>query len=205
MAEIVFAFNEHPTEAIAGVHARQVARILREEYGHGVVFHKFNWRKTNFGIVKRCARGELSPEQAVKKLLDLDSSRNLAQKLASKYNRWCFNFHASESDTLHERGWELRGNRESSRVVEVRGEFTPISTKLDRTEPIMQALSKIRDAAIKSNSEEELKTILRDMQTPYQLKVARNYGDKQSLKKAREIAIAIDELMKNETIQQRVV
>lgn len=89
MAKVVIAWNEHPTEVIAGFHARKVAEILREQ-GHEVILHKFPVKETNYGIVAKNR-----PKKALRKLLLMTDSFERAQALAIKHGAFVFNFHAS--------------------------------------------------------------------------------------------------------------
>lgn len=46
MARIVILWNEHPTETLAGYHARKVMRLLKD-YGHEVIQEKIPFRACN--------------------------------------------------------------------------------------------------------------------------------------------------------------
>ncbi len=49
MAKVVLIWNEHPTEVVAGFHAREVAEILRRPpYNHEVIVEKIPTRETNY-------------------------------------------------------------------------------------------------------------------------------------------------------------
>ncbi len=90
MAKVVLVWNEHPTEVVAGFHARRVAKILREKYGHEVIVEKIPPGETNYGIVRR-----ENPKQAAKKLAKLPSSFSITARYAKKHDTFAFNFHAS--------------------------------------------------------------------------------------------------------------
>ena len=52
MAKVVLVWNEHPTEVVAGYHARKVAQILKEKYGHEVIMEKVRVAETNYGLYR---------------------------------------------------------------------------------------------------------------------------------------------------------
>ncbi len=56
MARVVLVWNEHPTEVVAGYHARKVARILKEKYGHEVILDKIPVSETNYGALSKMQR-----------------------------------------------------------------------------------------------------------------------------------------------------
>ncbi|MFH0714093.1 MAG: hypothetical protein V1722_00430 [Candidatus Micrarchaeota archaeon] len=91
MAKVVLVWNEHPTEVVAGFHARKVAEILREKYGHEVILEKIPVSETNYGII----RDEPSPKVAAERLAKLKGSSLIAEDYARKYGAPAFNFHAS--------------------------------------------------------------------------------------------------------------
>ncbi len=92
MAKVVLVWNEHPTEVVAGFHARKVARILREKYGHTVVLKKTPAKETNYGIVSR-----LKPNDAVDALRHIVtlSSEEKARSAGLRHKALAFNFHCS--------------------------------------------------------------------------------------------------------------
>ncbi len=97
MAKVVLVWNEHPTEVVAGFHARKVARILREKYGHEVIMEKIPARETNYGIVQRNI-----PRRAIVQLSTLSDSYEWAKMKAEKHGATAFNFHASEPELMCE-------------------------------------------------------------------------------------------------------
>lgn len=96
MAKVVLVWNEHPTEVVAGFHARKVAQILREKYGHEVVMEKIPVAETNYGIVSRTK----NPRTVQKRLSNLKSSIEIAQEIEAKHNLPAFNFHCSEASGM---------------------------------------------------------------------------------------------------------
>ncbi len=91
---VVLVWNEHPTEVVAGFHARKVARILRERYGHNVVMKKIPTRETNYGIVKQ-ARDRLTSAKAARRLASLRNSFERARIASRRYGAPSFSFHVS--------------------------------------------------------------------------------------------------------------
>ncbi|MFH0713127.1 MAG: hypothetical protein V1722_00545 [Candidatus Micrarchaeota archaeon] len=108
MAKVVLVWNEHPTEVVAGFHARKVAQILREKYGHEVVVEKIPAAETNYGIARKIptSRKKASTKVAIQAILQRlgqrDSTLKLTQKMALKHNAMAFNFHASGALALGE-------------------------------------------------------------------------------------------------------
>ncbi len=93
--KVVLVWNEHPTEVVAGHHARKVAEILRRDYGHEVVMEKIPVRKTDYGILMR-----ESAANAREKLKKLDYSSTIAARYARKHKAFAFNFHASKAEAM---------------------------------------------------------------------------------------------------------
>ncbi len=97
MAKIVIVLGEHPTEVVAAFHARKVAKILREKYGHDVIVEKVPLEETNYGIVRKVpvGKGKLSASEAKKaviKLISLKDSPGLTESaLARHCADLCFN------------------------------------------------------------------------------------------------------------------
>ncbi|MFH0714094.1 MAG: hypothetical protein V1722_00435 [Candidatus Micrarchaeota archaeon] len=96
MAKVVLVWNEHPTEVVAGFHARKVAAILREKYGHEVVLEKIPVKETNYGIATALDSGTSALNIAAK-IDKLKPSIQRARELAEKHSAVVFNFHAAES------------------------------------------------------------------------------------------------------------
>ncbi len=92
MAKVVLVWNEHPTEVVAGFHARKVAEILRRKYKHRVIIEKVSPRETNYGILKTV---EQPPRQIARALAELKTSAEIAKKFEAKHKAPAFNFHAS--------------------------------------------------------------------------------------------------------------
>ncbi len=96
MAKVVLVWNEHPTEVIAGYHARKVAEILKEKYGHEVIVEKIPARKTNYGIVSKVS-STADAETALDKLSKLKPSFTRGREFSKKHGAATFNFHCSRS------------------------------------------------------------------------------------------------------------
>ncbi len=90
MAKVVLVWNEHPTEVVAGFHARKVARILREKYGHEVVVEKNAVTETTYGALYKNDVNETA-----RTLENFSTSGEIAISAAMRYNAPAFNFHAS--------------------------------------------------------------------------------------------------------------
>ncbi len=92
MTRVLLVWNEHPAEVVAGFHARKVAKLLREKYGHEVVLKKTPAKETNYGIVSR-----LNPIDAVEALRRIVgfSSEEKARSRGLEHNAFAFNFHCS--------------------------------------------------------------------------------------------------------------
>jgi len=115
MAKVVLIWNEHPTEVVAGFHARKVAEILRgKKYRHKVIVKKVPVAETNYGIVRK-----YSPIEAVQQLIELKDSYEFAQEAARENKAICFNFHASSPSIMGAAAWQKPGNFEV-------GEFSPL-------------------------------------------------------------------------------
>ncbi len=99
MAKVVIVWNEHPTEVVAGFHARKVAKILKERYGHEVIVEKIPPGETNYGIVQRVSRKTAT--SVAKQLAMLPSSGEVAERYSDAHNAFAFNFHASEASRMH--------------------------------------------------------------------------------------------------------
>ncbi|MFH0713904.1 MAG: hypothetical protein V1722_04665 [Candidatus Micrarchaeota archaeon] len=97
MAKVVLVWNEHPTEVVAGYHARKVADILRKKYGHEVMVEKVPFKKTNTGIV-----AHNSPAKAVNALRVLTSSRGVTAQFSKKHAAPAFNFHTSSQKSFEQ-------------------------------------------------------------------------------------------------------
>ena len=163
MAKVVLVWNEHPTEVVAGFHARKVATILRKKYGHEVVMEKIPVKETVHGILRR-----ESTKIAVKKLIEARDSEEFAREAVLKHKTCAFNFHASDekimgqainrkpsdfrigefslSDTRN--NTEITLNRYPNQkhyIVEMPGIYFPLKTKLRK------AQEKRRNAALKAN------------------------------------------------------
>ncbi|MEW5955217.1 MAG: hypothetical protein AB1626_01625 [Candidatus Micrarchaeota archaeon] len=100
MARATIVWNEHPTEVVAGFHARKVAEILRERYGHDVRLRKLPYDISSHGIL----RDRRTPLE--QRLLHLAKEHHgtygLTQYLAGKERRPVFNFHASPAAYMAE-------------------------------------------------------------------------------------------------------
>ncbi len=90
MAKVVLVWNEHPTEVVAGFHARKVAKILKERYGHEVIMEKIPVGETNYGILQN-----EKPSTAALYISALDSSMEIANKTSEEHAVGTFNFHAT--------------------------------------------------------------------------------------------------------------
>ncbi len=86
MAKVVLVWNEHPTEVVAGFHARKVTKILRDHYKHRVVLKRIPVAETNYGIV----------EQTANRLASLKNSFERARIASRRYGAPSFNFHSSD-------------------------------------------------------------------------------------------------------------
>ncbi len=136
MAKVVLVWNEHPTEVVAGYHARKVAKILKEKYGHEVILEKIPVRETNYGIVRRVGKG-VEPKRAAQELVDLEISLEKAAKAARKHQTPAFNFHASEHTEL---GNASTARPEHFNVEEVNPHEVHRSGALIKSEILMQWL-----------------------------------------------------------------
>lgn len=97
MAKVVLVWNEHPTEVVAGFHARKVAQLLRKR-GHEVVVEKIPVSETNYGIVRASANSA----ELTKRLRKLTHSLEIARRFKEKHKAFAFNFHASKASVLGE-------------------------------------------------------------------------------------------------------
>ena len=97
MAKVVLVWNEHPTEVVAGFHARKVAKILKEKYGHEVVMEKIPVAETNYGTITSRKR----PKKRVDALEKLRPSLNIARQLSAKHDAITFNFHCSPAKSFN--------------------------------------------------------------------------------------------------------
>jgi len=96
LARIVLQWNEHPTEVVAGFHARKVAEILRNKYGHEVMMEKIPVAETNYGVVKN-----KSPRAAiVAALWGLKSALGRAEAASKTHSAFAFNFHSSKASAM---------------------------------------------------------------------------------------------------------
>ncbi len=94
---VVIVWNEHPTEVVAGFHARKVAKILRDKYGHEVVMEKIPVKETNYGIITIRNR----PKKRVEALKKLKTSLHIAHQLSAKHGAITFNFHCSPAKSFN--------------------------------------------------------------------------------------------------------
>ncbi|MFH0713426.1 MAG: hypothetical protein V1722_03110 [Candidatus Micrarchaeota archaeon] len=92
MAKVVLVWNEHPTEVVAGFHARKVAAILRKKYGHEVVMEKIPAAETAYGIVKRLPLEKII--DALDSHLIFDSNEH-ARRIGRRHGAFAFNFHST--------------------------------------------------------------------------------------------------------------
>ncbi len=99
MAKVILIWNEHPTEVVAGFHARKVARILREKYGHEVVLEKVPVAETNYGIVSGI-KSKDSARKTLDALAKLKPSIARAAQAAQRHRAVAFNFHASNDTCM---------------------------------------------------------------------------------------------------------
>ncbi|MFH0714063.1 MAG: hypothetical protein V1722_00280 [Candidatus Micrarchaeota archaeon] len=93
MAKVVLVWNEHPTEVVAGFHARKVAEILKNKYGHDVVIEKIPVAETNYGIIRN-GKGNKANQ-----LLALRDSIDFFPKDPSG-TKFMFNFHAAPAERI---------------------------------------------------------------------------------------------------------
>ncbi len=90
MAKIVIVWNEHPTEVVAGFHARKVAKILKEKYGHEVQVKKLPVKESNYGITRD---EKIIAREAVTRLKQLPNS--IERYKSTEPAAFVFNFHNS--------------------------------------------------------------------------------------------------------------
>ena len=93
MAKVVIIWNEHPHEVVAGFHARKVARILKEKYGHEITLHKMPYNKSNTSILQQGTLTNL--RQTAIKLKEMQGTKDKTREIALKHDSWAFNFHCS--------------------------------------------------------------------------------------------------------------
>ncbi|MDP3741967.1 MAG: hypothetical protein Q8R15_01495 [Candidatus Micrarchaeota archaeon] len=99
MAKVVLVWNEHPTEVVAGFHARKVAKILREQYGHDVKISKIPVKTTSYGIL----HDQDTPLQdRLTHLVSHFTSEELTNYFAKKTGMLIFNFHSTEAARMAE-------------------------------------------------------------------------------------------------------
>jgi len=99
MAKVVLVWNEHPTETVAGHHARNCAKLLRA-MGHEVILEKNPVNKTAFGIAR-----EGTPRQAANRLKDEILKGTFApgavlEKYHNKHDATVFSFHSASPEVL---------------------------------------------------------------------------------------------------------
>lgn len=102
MSRIVLVWNEHPTEVLAGYHARKAAQLLRKK-GHEVIVEKIPVSQTPFGILREIKLGmgsetERLVREAAVKLLNVKSSEEITDELKARRKAdFCFNFHTTST------------------------------------------------------------------------------------------------------------
>ncbi len=121
MAKVVLVWNEHPTEVVAGFHARKVANILREKYGHEVVVEKTPVGKTIYGMARAG-----TPKEAFETLLkDFKIKDRISDEAATKHLAPVFNFHSSSPSVM---GQAQERNPDEFNVMEVKqGDHSPFN------------------------------------------------------------------------------
>lgn len=92
MAKVVLVWNEHPTEVVAGLHARKVAKILREKYGHEVVVKKIPAKETIYGVLDI-----RDSAKAAWHIRNRRSSLDITKEIAERHHAPAFNFHATSA------------------------------------------------------------------------------------------------------------
>ncbi len=98
MAVVVLLWNEHPTEVVAGFHARKVAKILEERYGHYVEVMKIPFGASSYAELR------LPGKTLRQKLLILANrfgeTRSITEHVARKIGIAVFNFHSSDARVM---------------------------------------------------------------------------------------------------------
>ncbi len=94
MAKVILVWNEHPTEVVAGYHARKVAEILRRVYRHKVVRVRIPENRTHNGILAN----KLS-KNTITRLLKLEAT-DVTKEHSEKHHAITFNFHASPANGM---------------------------------------------------------------------------------------------------------
>ncbi|MFA5246750.1 MAG: hypothetical protein WC408_02545 [Candidatus Micrarchaeia archaeon] len=97
MAKVVIAWNQHPTENLAGIHARRCAELLKQ-MGHKVFVEKIPVDKTNYGAARKGTPKQAA--KALKKIAQDNATSAMLRKLAKKHNAIAFSFHASTPQAL---------------------------------------------------------------------------------------------------------
>ncbi len=99
MAKCVILWGEHPTEVVAQHHARQVARILREKYGHDVRLEKLPFIFTHYNLVRDPSTEPRKKLELLSEWLDSDT---ITRAVARQHQMPVFNFHCTPAEHMAE-------------------------------------------------------------------------------------------------------